>query len=287
MNTIIQTDVFSFARFKAVLANDIATQSRIIIKAISIAFFIFFIVEALSLSEYFRQGFKFHDVAYHLSNLFPLTLAILSTVMCSLILSDCRRKETRIAVIMLPARQSEKYLSRITVCLLGILAGVLLHITLYYLFLGLHFAFQSGVELPENMSQPWQYLNPFGFHGSITSNGREVDIYDLTDITTVIFIGIWISSCYILGGTVWKKGSWLLTSAVLLAALIITVGMTNDNHSATFFLNATTFSEDFIINIIICTALTALNIRLSYFLFKRMQVTQKKLFSIKGLRRHK
>ena len=83
----------------------------------------FFLVEGLSLKTYFNSGFMFHDVAYTLSNIFPLTCVMLITMMGSLMLHDCRRKETRITVIMLPARQSEKYLSRITVCLFGIAEG--------------------------------------------------------------------------------------------------------------------------------------------------------------------
>ena len=29
-------------------------------------------------------------------------------------------------------------------------------------------------------------------------------------------MSMWLTSCYILGGTIWKKGSWLITSAALL-----------------------------------------------------------------------
>ena len=190
MNTITQTDGFSFARFKAVLANDIITLRKTIITAISIGFFMFFLVEGLSLDEYFKSGFKFHDVAYTLSNVFPLMGIMLITMMGALMLHDCRRKETRIAVIMLPARQSEKYLSRIVMCLFGILAGILIHVVLYYLFLGLHFVFQSGEELHTNMSQPWQYLNPFGFHGQITYNGNNINQQEIMSITTLFIIAL-------------------------------------------------------------------------------------------------
>ena len=285
MNTITQTDGFSFARFKAVLANDIITLRKTIITAISIGFFMFFIIEGLSINEYFESGLKFHDIAYHLSNIFPLTCAMLTTMMGSLMLSDCRRKEARIAVIMLPARQSEKYLSRITMCLFGILLGILIHVVLYYLFLGLHFAFQSGEELHTNMSQPWQYLNPFGFHGQITYNGNNINPQEIMSITTLFFIALWLFSCYILGGTIWKKGSWLITSAVLLMLSFFTAGMPKDDHTVTFFLNAKTLVSDFVINIGVFLLLTAVNICLSYLIFKRMQVTHKKLSDFLGRRR--
>ena len=285
MNTITQTDGFSFARFRAVVANDIITLRKTIITAISIGFFMFFLVEGLSLKTYFNSGFMFHDVAYTLSNIFPLTCVMLITMMGSLMLHDCRRKETRIAVIMLPARQSEKYLSRITVCLFGILAGVLIHVVLYYLFLGLHFAFQSNVELRAGMSQPWQYLNPFGFHGQITYNGNNINPQEIMSITTLFFIALWLFSCYILGGTIWKKGSWLITSAVLLALSFITIGMLEDKHSVTFFLSADTFVDNFAIRVSVLLLLSAFNFCLSYLIFKRMQVTHKKLSDLLGRHR--
>lgn len=285
MNTITQTDRFSFARFKAVLANDIITLRKTIITAISIGFFMFFLVEGLSLDEYFKSGFKFHDVAYTLSNVFPLTGIMLITMMGALMLHDCRRKETRIAVIMLPARQNEKYLSRIVMCLFGILAGILIHVVLYYLLLGLHFVFQSGEELHTNMSQPWQYLNPFGFHGQITYNGNNINPQEIMSITTLFFIALWLFSCYILGGTIWKKGSWLITSAVLLMLSFFTAGMLKDAHTVVFTLKANTFFENFLISAIVWLLLTTANVSLSYFLFKRMQVMQKKLSDLIGLRR--
>ena len=285
MNTITQTDGFSFARFRAVVANDIITLRKTIITAISIGFFMFFLVEGLSLKTYFNSGFMFLDVAYTLSNIFPLTCVMLITMMGSLMLHDCRRKETRIAVIMLPARQSEKYLSRITVCLFGILAGVLIHVVLYYLFLGLHFAFQSNVELPAGMSQPWQYLNPFGFHGQITITGIDLSRKEIMSLTVLMFIALWIFSCYVLGGTIWKKGSWLITSAVLLMLSFFTAGMLKDDHTVTFFLNAKTLVSDFVINSGVFLLLTAVNICLSYLIFKRMQVTHKKLSDLIGRHR--
>lgn len=285
MNTITQTDGFSFARFKAVLANDIITLRKTIITAISIGFSMFFIVETLSAHNYIEEGLQFAEVANNLKNLFPFTFVMISTMMASLMLSDCRRKETRIAVIMLPARQSEKYLSRIVMCLFGILAGILIYVVLYYLFLGLHFAFQSNMELPANMSEPWQYLNPFGFHGQITYNGNNINPQEIMSITTLFFIALWLFSCYILGGTIWKKGSWLITSAVLLMLSFFTAGMLKDDHTITFFLNAKTLVSDFVINIGVFLLLTAVNISLSYLIFKRMQVTHKKLSDFLGRRR--
>lgn len=285
MKQLTQTDRFSFARLLAVFANDLTTQRKTIITSLGIGFSMFFIVETLSTHNYIEEGLQFAEVVNNLKNLFPFTFVMISTMMASLMLSDCRRKEKRLAVIMLPARQSEKYLSRIVMCLFGILLGILIHVVLYYLFLGLHFAFQSNVELPANMSEPWQYLNAFGFHGQITYYGNNINPQEIMSITTLFFIALWLFSCYILGGTIWKKGSWLITSAVLLMLSFFTAGMLKDDHTVTFFLNAKTLVSDFVINIGVFLLLTAVNICLSYLIFKRMQVTHKKLSDFLGRRR--
>lgn len=107
MNTITQTDRFSFARLLAVFANDLTTQRKTIITSLGIGFSMFFIVETLSTHNYIEEGLQFAEVANNLKNLFPFTFVMISTMMASLMLSDCRRKEKRLAVIMLPALSSE------------------------------------------------------------------------------------------------------------------------------------------------------------------------------------
>lgn len=82
-----------------------------------------------------------------------------------------------------------------------------------------------------------------------------------------------------------EKGSWLITSAVLLMLSFFTAGMLKDDHTVTFFLNAKTLVSDFVINIGVFLLLTAVNICLSYLIFKRMQVTHKKLSDFLGRRR--
>lgn len=99
-------------------------------------------------------------------------------------------------------------------------------------------------------------------------------------------MSMWLTSCYILGGTIWKKGSWLITSAVLLMLSFFTAGMLKDAHTVVFTLKTNTFFENFLISAIVWLLLTTANVSLSYFLFKRMQVMQKKLSDLIGLRRH-
>lgn len=284
MNTITQTDGFSFARFKAVLANDIITLRKTIITSLGIGFSMFFIVETLSTHNYIEEGLQFAGVANNLKNLFPFTFVMISTMMASLMLSDCRRKEKRLAVIMLPALSSEKYLSRIMLVLSGIVAGLVIHTVVYYLLVALHFIFQNSAGFMKGAALRSDIFSPIGF-ADVTINGNKIDTHVLSNLVTGALMSMWLTSCYILGGTIWKKGSWLITSAVLLMLSFFTAGMLKDDHTATFFLNAKTLVSDFVINSGVFLLLTAVNICLSYLIFKRMQVTHKKLSDFLGRRR--
>lgn len=284
MKQLTQTDRFSFARLLAVFANDLTTQRKTIITSLGIGFSMFFIVETLSTHNYIEEGLQFAGVANNLKNLFPFTFVMISTMMASLMLSDCRRKEKRLAVIMLPALSSEKYLSRIMLVLSGIVAGLVIHTVVYYLLVALHFIFQNSVGFMKGAALRSDIFSPIGF-ADVTINGNKIDTHVLSNLVTGALMSMWLTSCYILGGTIWKKGSWLITSAVLLMLSFFTAGMLKDDHTVTFFLNAKTLVSDFVINIGVFLLLTAVNICLSYLIFKRMQVTHKKLSDFLGRRR--
>lgn len=284
MKQLTQTDRFSFARLLAVFANDLTTQRKTIITSLGIGFSMFFIVETLSTHNYIEEGLQFAGVANNLKNLFPFTFVMISTMMASLMLSDCRRKEKRLAVIMLPALSSEKYLSRIMLVLSGIVAGLVIHTVVYYLLVALHFIFQNSAGFMKGAALRSDIFSPIGF-ADVTINGNKIDTHVLSNLVTGVLMSMWLTSCYILGGTIWKKGSWLITSAVLLMLSFFTAGMLKDDHTVTFFLNAKTLVSDFVINIGVFLLLTAVNICLSYLIFKRMQVTHKKLSDFLGRRR--
>ena len=284
MKQLTQTDRFSFARLLAVFANDLITQRKTIITSLGIGFSMFFIVETLSTHNYIEEGLQFAEVANNLKNLFPFTFVMISTMMASLMLSDCRRKEKRLAVIMLPALSSEKYLSRIMLVLSGIVAGLVIHTVVYYLLVALHFIFQNSAGFMKGAALRSDIFSPIGF-ADVTINGNKIDTHVLSNLVTGALMSMWLTSCYILGGTIWKKGSWLITSAILLALSFVTTGMLKDSHTVVFTLKANTFFENFLISAIVWLLLTAVNICLSYLIFKRMQVTHKKLSDFLGRRR--
>lgn len=281
MKQLTQTDRFSFARLLAVFANDLTTQRKTIITSLGIGFSMFFIVKTLSTHNYIEEGLQFAEVANNLKNLFPFTFVMISTMMASLMLSDCRRKEKRLAVIMLPALSSEKYLSRIMLVLSGIVAGLVIHTVVYYLLVALHFIFQNSAGFMKGAALRSDIFSPIGF-ADVTINGNKIDTHVLSNLVTGALMSMWLTSCYILGGTIWKKGSWLITSAVLLMLSFFTAGMLN---TVVFTLKANTFFENFLISAIVWLLLTAVNICLSYLIFKRMQVTHKKLSDFLGRHR--
>lgn len=285
MKQLTQTDRFSFARLLAVFANDLTTQRKTIITSLGIGFSMFFIFETLSTHNYIEEGLQFAEVANNLKNLFPFTFVMISTMMASLMLSDCRRKEKRLAVIMLPALSSEKYLSRIMLVLSGIVAGLVIHTVVYYLLVALHFIFQNSAGFMKGAALRSDIFSPIGF-ADVTINGNKIDTHVLSNLVTGALMSMWLTSCYILGGTIWKKGSWLITSAALLVFSFVTAETLKDAHTVVFTLKANTFFENFLISAIVWLLLTTANVSLSYFLFKRMQVMQKKLSDLIGLRRH-
>lgn len=183
MKQLTQTDRFSFARLLAVFANDLTTQRKTIITSLGIGFSMFFIVETLSAHNYIEEGLQFAEVANNLKNLFPFTFVMISTMMASLMLSDCRRKEKRLAVIMLPALSSEKYLSRIMLVLSGIVAGLVIHTVVYYLLVALHFIFQNSAGFMKGAALRSDIFSPIGF-ADVTINGNKIDTHVLSNLVT-------------------------------------------------------------------------------------------------------
>ena len=109
---------------------------------------------------------------------------MISTMMASLMLSDCRRKEKRLAVIMLPALSSEKYLSRIMLVLSGIVAGLVIHTVVYYLLVALHFIFQNSAGFMKGAALRSDIFSPIGF-ADVTINGNKIDTHVLSNLVTV------------------------------------------------------------------------------------------------------
>lgn len=281
MNTFAQTDRFCTARFKAVLANNMAASRKTAAIALGIAFSFYLISLMSSTVNPWHGGVSFASTATDLRNLFPVTMFMSATIMASLIMHDCARKEGRISAITLPALNMEKFLSRITTTIFyGIVVALALHVVLFYTLVGLHFLFQSSEAMPRS-------LQPFGMvNHVIVINHQEISLGVWREIADLVIFAVFVFSCYVLGGFVWRNRSWIITSCLLLILAIIVftaideivllckIGTVLENVLQTAFE-------------IVGLSLAAFNVWLSYTIFRREQIVRglparlKHLFRIK------
>lgn len=277
MNAFAQTDRFSKKRFSAVLKNEILSTRRTALIALGIAYS-FFIIGLLFNTLSFEGKFFIEKTAQEQSELFPLTMFMSTTIMASLVMHDASRKGNRINIIMLPARNTEKYLSRIiTVILYGVIVSFAIHIALYYLLWCARFIFENeGMAM--NTIPLFSTINRIITvnHMDGTTTHSVINILDLT------LLFVWIFTGYILGGFLWKGRSWIITS-IMFVLLAITAGfvMTNIMEHITPRNEYEQMAHYALWTW--CTSLSALNMYLSYIILKRMQVVEPKLLSIKRL----
>lgn len=277
MNTFAQTDRFSKKRFSAVLKNEILSTRRTALIALGIAYS-FFIIGLLFNALSFEGKFFIEKTAEEQSELFPLTMFMSTTIMASLVMHDASRKENRINIIMLPARNTEKYLSRIiTVILYGVIVSFAIHIALHYLLLGARFLF-------ENRRMYMGSIPLFGtINRIITVNHMDgTTTHSIISILDLTLLFVWIFTGYILGGFLWKGRSWIITS-IMFVLLAITAGFVMTNIIEHIAPGKEYEQMTHYVLWIWCTSLSALNMYLSYIILKRMQVVEPKLLSIKRL----
>lgn len=266
MNTLIQTDRFSAARFKAVLANNITGSRKVSVIALGIAYSIFLLTLLASTINSWKTGLSFAVTAANLSSLFPATMFMSASIMASLIMHDCARKEGKINAIMLPALNTEKFLSRIVTALFyGIAVSLALHIILFYLFVGLHYLFQGYEAAPQDL-QPFGAMSRF-----IVINGHEMNTHKLAGMIECLIFTTWVFSCYMLGGFIWKRRSWIITS-FLLVVLAIIVTFISENTSIIHSIKRAVEHDWRIAFDAAFLLLTVLNTWISYILFRRMQI---------------
>ena len=280
MNTITQTNRFSKERFAAVLKNDMLSIRHIAVIALGIAYSIFIISLLANTLNTFRGEISIGRTVFMLSELFPVTMFLSTTIMASLVMYDASRKSSRINVIMLPALGTEKFLSRIiTVIFYGVVVSFAIHMALYLLLLGARYLFEGYAMFRLTAL-------PFGDIGRAVTY-HYVDgttSYSVLNITHLIMLFVWMFTCYILGGFIWKRRSWIITSIIFALTVIIIAFAFNyirDNISSKTELGLE--PTLCIILWIWCISMSALNIYLSYRMQKRIQVVEPKFLFIKRL----
>lgn len=191
--------------------------------------------------------------------------------------SNLRTKQMRIASLMLPATNLEKYLSRLLQSTLGyavafFAAFVLADLTRMLLFPLLGHSFGSLVPyLTESLFN--------GFPWTVSQlNETDYGIVGWWWLALGVSYVLWLLSYYLLGSAVFRRRAFLYSLLVLIGAFIaFGLGVDFIHHTMNLRIRFTAHAVPYVACVL--TALACFNVWLSYRLFKRIQVIPRKLFS--------
>lgn len=191
---------------------------------------------------------------------FTFMLVTAGYVCASMMFSNMKRKESRIAALMLPASMEEKFITR-WIAFVPLLFGVLIA------------AFYLGdlsrvlVNYLSNNPVNGRYSHVINLFSVMTAN----NFMPRTWIYTIISFYFFYQSLFIFGAILWPKLSFIKTLGALwvLQTLIGIIGISIDNH-----LNFSPYDAD---EVLIWTGiglniLTIAMYALTYYRFKRSQV---------------
>ena len=188
------------------------------------------------------------------------------------IFSNLKRKQPRINFFMLPATNLEKYIARfLTVvflwtlcCIIGFVAADLLQWLVSFL---IH---PEATGLVMSQISDLNILSTFSIHNYLSKYGL---------ITfNVVLILLFHSFC-LLGGTFFRRHSWMLTVVLFIILNITLVANVLANDS---FINMQLFYPNVLFSILsgICVLFIMFNYWASYTIFRRMQIINNKWINL-------
>ena len=274
MKPLIPANTFSGSRFAQVLkCGFLSKEFRLCLMVMGVMYLLFLFTNILNTREPY-------DIFRDLGGFLFITLALGSTLGASLFAASLSDKGSRISHIMLPATNAEKFLARLVVVLCGtIVASFAAWLVLSATFAVLS-VFSPATPVGAN-------LNPFAnidihFYG--VPGEKEMAI--LTGASTFVLLGF---STYLLGGMLWKKKSWFITSLILLPFLMAVTNVEGVRILRSVMIrydSETAFTSGFLLDIAVMAALALLNFWLTWRMFKRMQAVRPTFMSfMRGLRR--
>ncbi len=193
------------------------------------------------------------------------------------IFSNLKRKQPRINFFMLPATNLEKYIARfLTVvflwtlcCIIGFVAADLLQWLVSFL---IH---PEATGLVMSQISDLNILSTFSIHNSSMSG--DLSKYSL--ITFIVVLILLFHSFCLLGGTFFRRHSWMLT-VVLFIILNITLVATASNVLANINMQPLDPNVLFSILSAICVLFIMFNYWASYTIFRRMQIINNKWINL-------
>lgn len=264
---------FDINRFKLTLMWVLGSQRKEMLNYFLVCFFIFMAIFGVN----YINGTVYKNVDMGVSA-FVSVIFVLMMICGSWICSNMKNKQQKIMFKMLPATDMEKFAARYLYVTFGYaiiafvafcaadLARMLLNIILGY------GAGDSGiVELIKYISV-----------SNLIHIDGDIDYSPFLMSTMVIVFMIWVHSSYLLGGVVFRRRQFVLTSLVhfvlsfVFALVISNVGENDDikelkPFSANVFMGVTSA---------VFAVLTVADYCLSYILFKRMQVINNRMLNI-------
>lgn len=277
MKTINPVNNFSGNRFLHVLkCGFLSPEFRLCVMSMAVMYLVFFFIKLFSSSPAY-------EMLNELSGFALITMVFGITFGASFFAASLSDKGNRISHIMLPATNMEKFLARLIIVICGtVVASYVIYLVLYLL---LDIILWFSGDLPANAEiNPFAYFS-FHFYGVTRINEFLLRLL----VFVCVLFGF---SLYLLGGILWKKKSWIITSIILMPCFVL--GVTAEYLTVFKDINVNiwygwekTSDQIFqIVEIVEIMAMTVFCFWLSYFLFKRMQVVRPGLKSyISGLRK--
>ncbi len=239
-------NTFSFSRFGRVLKRDLVENRKRYLTAL----FIFFIgllgFQLAQVNDYLLHSSRIEGIDFFNNYIDTVTIFfcfVLALALCcsaSEISIAMKTKEKAMNYLMMPATNLEKFLSRVSIAIVGVfimaLVALILSDVVRILFLPIfdseHVAEYCRFTFPQVISN---LFDPFKavFENGSTTNAVIVNDEVLTPVWSfgmcfmavvcIVLSGLWSHSVFLLGGCIWRKGALLKTiaSAMIISLLVL------------------------------------------------------------------
>ncbi len=274
MKHINPANTFSGSRFAQVLkCGFLSKEFRLCLMVTGVMYLIFLITGIMGTREPY-------DMFLDMGGFLFVTLAFGTTFGASLFAASLSGKGNRISHIMLPATNAEKFLARLVVVLCGTIVASFAAYLVLSLVLAVLSVFSPATPIGASFN-PFANIN-IHFYGI----PGEKEIVMFTGASMFVLL---VFSIYLLGGMLWKKKSWFITSLVILPFLMAVTnveGLRILRSVMIRFDSETAMTSDILLDTAIMAAPVLINFWLTWRMFKRMQAVRPTLMSfLRGLRR--
>ena len=239
-------NTFSFSRFGRVLKRDLVENRKRYLTALFIFFVALLGFQLAQVNDYLLHSSRIEGIDFFnnyidtVTIFFCFVLALALYCSASEISIAMKTKEKAMNYLMMPATNLEKFLSRVSIAIVGVfimaLVALILSDVVRILFLPIfdseHVAEYCRFTFPQvisNLGDPFKAV----FENGSTTNAVIVNDEVLTPVWSfgmcfmavvcIVLSGLWSHSVFLLGGCIWRKGALLKTiaSAMIISLLVL------------------------------------------------------------------